>query len=48
MNDFNLEVSLEENVLFIANENSTGATYEVQSAEDIGKRVVEYIENYCM
>ena len=46
MTDFNIEVELSDGVLYIANENSTGAEYEVESIEDIAQRFKEYLQNY--
>lgn len=32
--------------VYISAEGATGADYEVNSTEDIGKKVVEYLETY--
>ena len=34
--------------VFISNEMSTGAEYQVNTTADIGKCVAQYVEMYCM
>ena len=46
-----LELYEDENgndFIYIGNENSSGCKYPVRTAEEIGKRVTEYFENYVL
>ena len=46
-----LELYEDENgddFIYIGNENSSGCKYPVRTAEEIGKKVTEYFENYVL
>lgn len=48
--DEQLEVELfvknEKQYVFIASDSSSGCEYQVNTFEDIGKRIAEYVEHY--
>lgn len=46
-----LELYQDENgndFIYIGNESSSGCKYPVRTAEEIGKKVTEYFENYVL
>ena len=48
---FELELYEDENgddFIYIGNENNSGCKYPVRTAEEIGKKVTEYFENYVL
>ena len=37
-----------DDFIYISNENSSGCKYPVRTAEEIGKKVTEYLEDYVL
>lgn len=48
MENFILDVELEDNVLYISNENGSGAKYKVKTLEDVLDSIKFYLENYVV
>lgn len=47
MKDFNIDVEVHNNTLYIADDTSSGVkVHDIQSAEDVAKQIIEYIHNY--
>lgn len=36
------------NFIYLSNENGSGCKYPVRTTEEIGKKVIEYFENYVL
>lgn len=46
MNNFTFSVEIFDNILYISNENSSGAKYKINSLDDVKKYVNYYIDDY--
>lgn len=46
MENFVLDIEVEDGVLYIGTENSSGAEYEVKDYDDVVKFIKYYIDNY--
>lgn len=46
MKNFNIFVEVEDNVLYISNEDGSGAKYNIEDFADIKHYINQYIETY--
>lgn len=44
--DFELEVSLKNNVLYVSEENSTGVCSDIKNKKEVTDIILNYLENY--
>lgn len=48
MKDFYLEIEVEDNILYISEENSSGCEYKVDSIKDIADYIALYLKEYTL
>lgn len=46
MDDFKLDIEVEDNILYISNEDGSGAKYKVSDLEEVLDYIKFYINNY--